>query len=179
MRDLVAFRPLIESVVDGVTGGSVFQSAFRAGVADLHRTIFEQDANTVTLALADLGEVLRGTFEALRPQIAKEIPAAADFEVAEIETPSWVADLARIADNVFVVELILLGLALGLIVGGARRPIADRRRTVAIAGLAVMIGGVVAVVGLGAVEGIRADPGRPGRSARCARAGSGTPSWAT
>jgi hypothetical protein len=160
-RDLVAFRPLIESVVEGVTGGSVFQSAFRAGVADLHRTIFEQDADTVTLALADLGTVLRGAFEALKPQIAEQIPAAADFEVAEIETPSWVADLVRIADNVFVVELILLGLALGLIVGAlAVDP--DRRRTIAILGLAVMIAGVIAVVGLGAAKAYaltRADPG--------------------
>ena len=159
--DLVAFRPLIESVVSGVAGGSVFQSAFRAGVADLHRTIFEEDANTVTLALADLGEVLRGAFEALRPQIAKEIPGAADYEVAEIETPSWVADLARVGDNAFVAELILLGLALGLIVGAlAADP--DRRRTLAILGLAVMIAGVVAVVGLGAAKAYaltRVDPG--------------------
>ena len=160
-RDLVAFRPLIESVVEGVTGGSVFQSAFRAGTADLHRTIFEEDADTVTLALADLGTVLRGAFDALRPQIAKQIPAAADVEIAEIETPSWVADLARIADNVLVVELILLGLALGLIVG-ALAVDRDRRRTMATLGIAVMIWAVVAVVVLGGAKAFvltRADPG--------------------
>jgi hypothetical protein len=160
-RDLVAFRPLIESVVEGVTGGSVFQSAFRAGVADLHRTIFEQDANTVTLALADLGTVLRGAFDALKPQIANQIPAAADFEVAKIETPSWAADLARIADNAVVAELILLGLALGLIVA-ALAVDRDRRRTLAILGLAVMICGALAVVGLGALKAYaltRTDPG--------------------
>src|SRR4029079_11409330 len=89
------------------------------------------------------------------------IPAAADFEIAEIETPSWVADLARIADNVFVVELILLGLALGLVVA-ALAVDRDRRRTMAIVGIAVMIWAVVAVVAMGAAKAYvltRVDPG--------------------
>jgi hypothetical protein len=160
-QDLVAFRPLIEGVVDGVVGGSVFQSAFRAGVSDLHRAIFEQDTNTVTLTLADLGTVLRGAFEALRPQIAKQIPAAADLEVAEVETPAWVGDLVRIADNVVVAELILLGLALGLVVAAlALHP--DRRRTMVWLGTCVMIAGALGVVGLGGAKALvlaQADPG--------------------
>jgi hypothetical protein len=159
--DLVGFRPLIEGVVDGIVGGSVFQSAFQAGVADLHRAVFEQDANTATLTLADLGQVLRGAFEALRPQIAKQIPGAADFEVAEIDAPDWVADLARIADDAFWAEVILLGLALGLIVA-ALAVDRDRRRTMAILGLTVMIFGALAVVGLGAAKAFvltRVDPG--------------------
>jgi uncharacterized membrane protein HdeD (DUF308 family) len=159
--DLIGFRPLIETVVDGVVGSSVFQSAFRAGVADLHRTVFEHDQDTVTLTVADLGQVLRGAFEALRPQIAQQIPGAADFQVTEISTPGWVADVARVADNAFWAELVLLGLALGL-VAGALAVDADRRRTMAALGLAVMIWGVVAVVGLGAARAYvltRVDPG--------------------
>ena len=53
--DLIAVRPVIESVVDGLVGGSVFQSVFRSGVRDLHRAIFQQDQNTVALTLADVG----------------------------------------------------------------------------------------------------------------------------
>ena len=159
--DLIGFRPLIESVVDGIVGSGVFQSAFRGGVADLHRSVFEQDANTVTLTLADIGRVLRGAFEALKPQIAKQIPGAADVEITEIEAPAWVADLARAADNAFWAALILLGVALALLVA-ALAVHRDRRRTMATLGLAVMIWGVIGVVGLGAAKAFvltQVDPG--------------------
>ena len=65
--DLIAVRPVIESVVDGLVGGKVFQSVFRSAVRDVHRAVFRQDQNTVTLTLADVGEVLRGAIQAPSP----------------------------------------------------------------------------------------------------------------
>jgi len=43
----VAGKPLIEAVVEGVAGTPAFQSLARAGVKDLHRTIFGADKDTV------------------------------------------------------------------------------------------------------------------------------------
>ena len=82
----------------------MFQSVFAAAVRDVHRAMFQQDQNTVTLTLADIGEVLRGALEALRPQIAKEIPGKADIEITDVDPPAWVADLARAADHAVAVE---------------------------------------------------------------------------
>ncbi len=149
--DLIGARPVIQSVVDGLVGAGVFQGLFRSSVRDVHRSAFEQDANTVTLTLADVGQVLRGAFEALRPQIAKQIPGSADIEVTEIEPPAWFADLAQIANQVDLLELILFVIAAGLI-GAALLVSTDRRRTMVRFGVAVVICGVVAVVALGAAK---------------------------
>ena len=56
--DLVAARPLIQSVVSSVVGGRAFTGAFRAGVRDVHRAVFHGDQHTVTLALADVGTMV-------------------------------------------------------------------------------------------------------------------------
>jgi len=149
--DLIAVRPVIESVVDGLVGGNIFQSLFRSAVRDLHRAVFQQDQNTVTLTLADIGEVLRGALQALQPQIAKEIPGKADVEITDIDPPAWVADLARAADNAVAAELILLILAVAM-VAGALWLSTDRRRTALTLGIAIVIAGVIAVVALGAAK---------------------------
>ena len=146
--DLIAVRPVIESVVDGLVGGSVFQGLFSSAVRDVHRAVFEQDQNTVTLTLADIGEVLRGAVQALRPQIAKEIPGKVDVEIADVDPPAWVADLARAADNAALVEVVLLLLAVALI-AVAMWVSTDRRQTAMTLGVAIVMCGVIAVVALG------------------------------
>src|SRR3954468_7078780 len=56
--DLIAARPLIESVVSSVIGGRAFTGLFRSGVRDVHRAVFAHDQDTVTLTLADVGTVV-------------------------------------------------------------------------------------------------------------------------
>src|SRR4051795_12988559 len=41
--DLIAGRPIIESVVSSVVGGRAFTAAFRAGVRDVHAAVFHRD----------------------------------------------------------------------------------------------------------------------------------------
>ncbi|HEY8000634.1 MAG TPA: hypothetical protein VID76_01780 [Solirubrobacterales bacterium] len=151
--DLVAVRPLIESVVGGLVGGSVFQELFAHGVRDVHRAIFQHDKNTVALTLGDIGAVLKGAFQALKPSISKDIPLNIDIDVIKIEPPAWVADLARVADNVALVEILLLLITLVLI-GLALYVSRDRRRTVLQLGVAVVIAGVLAVVALSAARAL-------------------------
>ena len=146
--DLVAVRPVIESVVSGVVGGGVFQSLFRSGVADVHRAAFRQDENTVTLTVADIGTVVRGALQALRPQLAEKIEGGADAEVTEIEPPALVADLAQLAEDVAILALVLLVLGVGFAVAAVWLS-PDRRRTVLVLGVAVVIAGVLSAVGLG------------------------------
>src|SRR5215207_6421032 len=43
--DLIAARPVIQSVV----GGGAFTGAFRSGVRDVHRAVFHRDQGTLTL----------------------------------------------------------------------------------------------------------------------------------
>ena len=52
-----------------------FQAVFRGAVTDVHRAIFDRDRDTVTLTLVDVGTVLRGALQAVKPSVAKKIPA--------------------------------------------------------------------------------------------------------
>jgi hypothetical protein len=151
--DLIGVRPVIESVVDGLVGGSVFQSVLRSGVRDAHRAVFDKDANTVTLTLADIGQVLRGALEALRPKIAEQIPGGVDIDVTEFEPPSWLPKLARVADQVGLLQLILFAIGVALVAASLWLSV-DRRRTMVRFGVALVICGVVAVVALGVVKAV-------------------------
>src|SRR5215475_69294 len=43
--DLLAARPLIQSIVSSVIGARAFTNAFRAGVRDVHRAVLDRDQN--------------------------------------------------------------------------------------------------------------------------------------
>src|SRR3954447_8439106 len=53
--DLVAARPLIESIASEIVGGRAFTGLFRKAVRDVHATLFRRDQDTVTLTIADVG----------------------------------------------------------------------------------------------------------------------------
>ena len=57
--DLIAARPIIESVTADVVGSGAFTSLFGSAVRDVHRALFQRDQNTLTLTVADVGTVSR------------------------------------------------------------------------------------------------------------------------
>jgi hypothetical protein len=71
--DLIAARPIIESVASEIVGGRAFTSLFRKAVRDVHRALFKRDENTVTLTLADVGTVIAAALEQVRPALADEL----------------------------------------------------------------------------------------------------------
>jgi hypothetical protein len=149
--DLVGFRPVIESVVEGLVGAGVFQGLFRTAVRDVHSAFFEGNQNTATLTLADIGTVVRGALQALAPQLSKDIGGGLDAAVAAIEPPTWFTELAQVGESLAPLALILL--ALGLVLAAVaiwRSP--DRRRTLLTLGIAVVGGGVIAAVALGVIR---------------------------
>ena len=54
-EDLIAARPIIESVASEIVGGRAFTGLFRKAVRDVHRALFKRDRNTVTLTVTDVG----------------------------------------------------------------------------------------------------------------------------
>ena len=56
--NLIAARPIIESVVASVVGGRAFTGVFRSGVRDVHRAVFDRDQDTLTLAVVDIGTIV-------------------------------------------------------------------------------------------------------------------------
>jgi hypothetical protein len=151
--DLVAIRPVIEDVITGVISSKTFRDLFRAGVADVHRTLFEQDSDTFTLALADIGATARGAVAALNPKLAKKIPANSAAEVIEGDPPEALVKVVQVADEIEPLPWLLLALA-AILAGVAVWISRDRRATVLALGVAVGICAVLAVVGLNALRAI-------------------------
>lgn len=71
--DLLAARPLVASTVSGVVGGDAFASLFRRGVRDVHRAVFQRDADTATLTIVDAGVVVAAALRELEPELASQI----------------------------------------------------------------------------------------------------------
>jgi hypothetical protein len=154
--DLLAARPLIESVVSSVVGSRAFTSLFRSAVRDVHRAVFDRNADTVTLTLADAGTVVAAALEALRPSLAKQVEAAGHVELLKRDVGSVSGDLVRLADDVRVLAILLAAVAL-LLVAGALLLSPDRRRTVVELGVGTAAGGVLLVVAYGIVRSVAID----------------------
>jgi hypothetical protein len=145
--DLVAARPLIESVASSVVGSRAFAGLFRSAVADVHRAVFHRDQDTVTLTLSDVGSVLAGALQAVRPDLAKQVRADDRVNVLDARLGAVTADAVRVGDDVRLAFLVFFVLALAC-AGGAIALARDRRRACSQLGIGVAAAGVVLVVGL-------------------------------
>src|SRR5215213_8097297 len=120
--DLLAARPIIESVASEIVGGRAFTNLFRAAVRDVHRAVFNRDEDTVTLTVGDVGTVLAAAVRKFRPSLAKELE-----------------------DTVRVLALLLLTLFV-LLAAGALALSLDRRRTAVELGIGIASAGVLLIV---------------------------------
>jgi hypothetical protein len=154
--DLVAARPLIESIVSAAVGGRAFAIAFRSGVRDVHAAVFARDQHTLTLTLADIGTIVAAGLEVLRPSLARRVEATGRVEVFRQDIGDATARAARAAQAVRLLAPLLLLLAI-LASAAAIWLSADRRRTVTQLGVGVTVGGLVVIVAWGVGRGIVVD----------------------
>jgi hypothetical protein len=152
-ENLIAARPIIESVASAVVGSRAFTGLFRSAVRDVHRAVFDRDRDTVALTVADVGTVLSAALEVLRPSLAKQVESTGRVELVKRDVGSLSGDMARIADKVRLLALLLLVLSL-VLVGGALAVSPDRRRTVVELGVGMAAGGVLLVVAYGVVRSL-------------------------
>ncbi len=154
--DLIAARPLIESITSSILDSRAFTHLFRAAVLDVHSAFFNRDANTVTLTIGDVGTVVSAALEKLRPSLAKQVNATGNAEVVSADVGSVGGEVARLADDIRLLALALAGLTV-LLVAGALWLSPDRRRTVIHLGIGAAAGGVVLVVAYGIVRSVAID----------------------
>jgi hypothetical protein len=143
--DLIAARPIIESVASEIVGGRAFTGLFRKAVRDVHRALFKRDKNTVTLTVSDVGTVLAAGLEQLRPALADKLQSTRRVELVQSNIGSLSGTLADIAETVQLLALFLLVLSLGL-VAGALALSSDRRQTVVELGVGAAVAAVLLVV---------------------------------
>ena len=154
--DLIAARPIIESVASDVVGGRAFTNLFRKAVRDVHRALFKRDQNTVTLTIADVGAVLAAALEQVRPELARKLQSTERVELVERNIGSLSATLANIAERVQLLAVLLLVLSL-VLVAGALLLAPDRRQAVVELGVAVAVAGVLLVVAYSVARSLAVD----------------------
>lgn len=145
--DLIAARPLIESIVSGVVGGRAFTGAFRAGVRDVHRAVFARDQQTLTLTLADVGTMVAAGLEAVQPSLARRVDTTRRVEVVRRDVGDVSSTAARAADTIKLLAPLLLLVAVAC-AAGAIWLSADRRRVVVRLGIGTAGAGLVVIVAL-------------------------------
>jgi hypothetical protein len=175
--DLIAARPIIESVASEIVGGRAFTGLFRKAVRDLHRALFKRDRNTVTLTMTDVGTVLAAALEQVRPALAQKLESTKHVELVTSNIGSLSATLADIAERVQLLALFLVLLSLAL-VGAALAISPDRRQTVVGLGVGAAVAGIV-LVWLTRSRARSPSSTWRVRTSRRLRARCGTPSWAT
>src|SRR3712207_4345000 len=146
--DLIAARPVIQSVVSSVVGGDAFTGTFRAGVRDVHRGLFDGDQNTVTLTVADIGTIVGAALQAVQPSVAGDVESTNEVKLVSRNLGNVTATAARAADAVKVLALVLLLVAV-FAAAGALYLSADRPPNAVPPGIAFAHARGVRVVGLG------------------------------
>ncbi len=140
--DLLAARPLVASAVSGAIGGDAFASLFRRGVRDVHRAVFNADRNTVSLTLVDVGIVAAEAARQLAPSQAARLEAGGRVELLSRDLGSATGDIARRAQQLRLLAVVLAVLALAA-AAGAVALAADGRRAAVGLGRAMIAAGLV------------------------------------
>jgi hypothetical protein len=143
--DLIAARPILESVASEIVGGRAFLGLWRTAVRDVHRALFKRDQGTVTLTIADVGTVLAAALQEVRPSLARELRSTERVEVVREDIGSLSATLANVAERVQILAILLILLSLAF-VAGALYLSPDRRDTVIELGLGAAAAGGVLIV---------------------------------
>jgi hypothetical protein len=143
--DLLAARPIISSAVAGIVGSDAFGSLFRRSALDVHRAVFARDQDTVTMTLADVGIVAAEALRTVKPKLANQLADSGRVVLVKRRVGAVTGDLARVADGVRILALVLAALALAT-AAAAIALARDRRRTVSRLGLGAVVAGVVLVV---------------------------------
>jgi len=157
--NLVAARPLIESIASELVGGRAFTGLIRAAVRDVHRAVFDRDRNTVTLTLADVGTVIAAALEQVRPSLARQLEDTGALEVATGDFDGIAGALPALARDIRVLSVVLPALALALVVA-ALAVSRERRQTVMELGIGAAAGGVLIVVGYEVAQALLGDVGQ-------------------
>ncbi|HEX8714884.1 MAG TPA: hypothetical protein VF706_04870 [Solirubrobacteraceae bacterium] len=144
--DLLAARPLINSVVEAVVATPQFRSVIRLTAGQAHRLLFDRGGN-VAFSIADAGAVVLSALRTLAPSVAGKIPQDVDAKLLDLRKQSFAVRTLRAADKVRLLGLVLPFVALALLVAAVA--VAPRRRiAVTRCAVALAVAGAAAFVDL-------------------------------
>jgi hypothetical protein len=140
--DLVAARPLLESVVETVVQTQPFRRVFRTAAIEAHRVFFTRDSDNALVRLGDAATVVEFALRSVSPRVAQEIPDDLDADLITLSRADFAGQTLAVADRLRLLGWLLPALALLLLLGAvAVAP--DRRVAVLRAGVGVAAAGAL------------------------------------
>jgi hypothetical protein len=145
---LVSYRAVLVLVIETVVQTDAFKGIFQQAVRSAHDAVFDTDADSIVLNLADSLGIIVGTLQVTAPDVAKQIPANITDLAVQVTEQVRALQLGQVAQDLD--DLLGTMFLVGIVAVGASIIVAHKRRN---AVLRVGIGLVViAALGLVAMQ---------------------------
>lgn len=140
------YVPLVNKAVNRAVRTPAFRRLFDTAIADLHRSVFVADSNTITLRLAHTGKLVVDELRHVSPTLAAQVPPSLTHQVIHISGGDFgqATQAARAIERAHT-EGVLLLVAAGVVFLLAIAQAAERRRAARYVGIAILIDGAVLV----------------------------------
>jgi hypothetical protein len=112
--DLLAARPLLETVVRTAIDTESFERLFRRAAFEANRVLFERERKSVAFELSDVSQVVRFGLERLSPELADEVPQEIDLALLRLKEREFARETLAVADDVRILGIVLPIAALAL-----------------------------------------------------------------
>jgi uncharacterized membrane protein HdeD (DUF308 family) len=145
--DLVAARPLLESVVDAVVQTQPFRQVFRRAAVETNKVFFVREKSDALVNLGDAATVVGFAVQSVSPKLARDIPNDINPDIFNLDRDQFAGETLAIADQLRLFGLLLPISALLLFVAAiALSP--DRRVAVLRVGVGVAAAGTLLAIAL-------------------------------
>ena len=104
--NLVAARPLVQSVVETVIDTGPFREVFRQAARQTNLLLFEREKRSVAFDLADAGSIVRFALESVDPKLADDLPESVDLALLKLKEREFAGKTLQVADTVRVLGII-------------------------------------------------------------------------
>jgi hypothetical protein len=150
--NLVTVRPLIEAGSAALLDTGAFKSIFGTAVTGTYNGLVGGNDDAL-VTVANIGVLLTQALRQYDPQAAKKIPKGFDTRLVRLGEGKGLAKVARVVDQVRVLGLVLVPLAIVLLAGSIAVD-RDRRRAVILAGAGLAIVALLALTVLAVAHAV-------------------------
>jgi hypothetical protein len=96
--DLVAARPMLETVVEALIGTDPFRRAFRAAAVQTNRIFLTRDERNALFDLGDAAQLVRFSLRSVSPKLAREVPRELDPHLLTLQRDELAGRALAVAD---------------------------------------------------------------------------------
>ena len=173
--DLVAARPVIESVVGAIIQTEPFHRLFRAAAIETNRVFFVRERKNALFDLADAAEVIRFGLRSVSPRVAREIPDDIEPQLLTLRRREFAGTTLAVADDVRLLGVVLPLAALVAFIAAVAvapdRRIGVLRVGVAIGAVGALLASALLILRARTLAGVRGDDETTDEQVRDAVAG--------